>query len=120
FFLSSLYPTVANDSRTPLTSLRVNLSECASARVAIRSDFDSGLPIRSALLSDGKFAALWVKQTELGSKKQRDVRYGRSLGAAIGPDLVLVGLGLIPGLFAAPLDAPLAVSLSAPLGAVVV
>src|ERR1022692_2877492 len=38
---------VASDSRTPLTSLRVSFPSFSSANLEIRSDFDSGLPIRS-------------------------------------------------------------------------
>src|SRR5450432_1731705 len=38
---------VASDSRTPFTSLRVSFPSFSSANLEIRSDFDSGLPIRS-------------------------------------------------------------------------
>src|SRR5580698_110562 len=38
---------VASDSRTPLTSFRVSFPSFSSANLEIRSDFDSGLPIRS-------------------------------------------------------------------------
>src|SRR3984957_6132181 len=37
----------ASDSRTPLTSFRVSFPSFSSANLEIRSDFDSGLPIRS-------------------------------------------------------------------------